>query len=149
MISLRAFDILLIEDNPEDAGLFTWAVGRVRPECDVHVVPDGRAAAEYLTQRVGPGALSPLPSLIVTDLRMPGQSGHDFLSWKQARAELARVPVVVLSGSPSAGEIERSYALGARSCLAKPLSLPDFAVLAQSLVNFWGGCNLGSPWDRF
>jgi len=145
MIALRAFDILLIEDNPEDAGLFMWAVEQARPECDVHVVPDGRAAAEYLAQRAGSRTLSPLPSLIVTDLRMPGQSGHDFLAWKRDRPELSRVPVVVLSGSPSAGEIERSYALGARSCLAKPLTLPDFTVLAQSLVGFWGGLNQGGP----
>jgi CheY-like chemotaxis protein len=141
MIILRSFDILLIEDNPDDAELFKWAVGRARPECDVHVVPDGKAAAEYLDERAGSGARSPLPSLIVTDLRMPGQSGHDFLAWKQARPKLSRVPVVVLSGSPSADEIERSYALGANSCLAKPLTHPDFALLAQSLVAFWGGLN--------
>lgn len=141
MTTTRICDILLIEDNLSDADLFRWAVGQARSECDLAVVPDGKAAAAYLLERALPCSASALPALIITDLRMPVQSGHDFLAWKQTRPELSKIPVVVLSGSASADDLERSYELGARSCLLKPAALPEFAQLVRSLLTFWVGFN--------
>ena len=40
-----------------------------------------------------------------------------------------------------ADDLERSYELGARSCLQKPSALPDFAQLVRSLLTFWVGFN--------
>jgi DNA-binding response OmpR family regulator len=41
-----------------------------------------------------------LPALIISDVYLPGPSGIDFLQWLRGqRASLARVPVIILSGS--------------------------------------------------
>lgn len=137
MTTYRIGDILLIEDNAADVELFRWAVDQARSHCDLSVVSDGKAAADHLTKRAGPNSCSPLPTLIITDLRMPGQSGLDFLAWKRTRPELSMIPVVVLSGEASPDDLDRSYALGARSCLVKPASMHEFAHLVQGLLNFW------------
>ena len=141
MLSTRICDVLLVEDDPGDVDLIRWAVREARSECDLHVVHDGRAAAEFLLKRAHPHSESPLPSLVITDIRMPGQSGHDFLAWKKTRPELSKIPVVVLSGSASRADLERSYALGARSCLQKPSTSADLALLVRSLLAFWVGFN--------
>ena len=49
--------------------------------------------------------------------------------------------MVVLSGSASADDLERSYELGARSRLLKPSALPHIAQLVRSLPTFWVGFN--------
>jgi CheY-like chemotaxis protein len=141
MTTNRICDILLIEDDADDAEQFRWAVGQARSGCDLCVVSDGKAAADHLMEKAGPTSWSPLPTLIITDLRMPGQSGLDFLAWKRSRPELSKIPVVVLSGEASPDDLDRSYALGARSCLVKPASLHELAHLVQGLLNFWIGFN--------
>ena len=141
MITTRIGDILLVEDNPCDVALIRLALQESGSECGLYDVPDGRAAAEFLRERMGSHAPFALPSLIITDIRMPGHSGHDFLAWKQTQLELAKIPVVVLSGSASDADLQRSYALGARSCLLKPSTFPEFTHLVRTLLTFWVGFN--------
>lgn len=57
---------------------------------------------EVITASSGGGALSLLarrvPKLVITDLFMPGMDGFTLRSEMLRRAELARVPVIILSG---------------------------------------------------
>jgi CheY-like chemotaxis protein len=65
---------------------------------------DGREAIEVLDRVT--------PDVILLDLRMPRMDGHEFLSWFQEQDRLARIPVIVMSGTESAPE--------AKAFLAKP-----------------------------
>jgi CheY-like chemotaxis protein len=80
--------------------------------CAAEAVANGREALDYLDSH-------PSPSLIFLDLTMPVMSGWEFLRRRQEDADLAGVPVVVLS---ALGEVHRRdvLSLGAADCLQKP-----------------------------
>lgn len=59
---------------------------------------------------------------VVTDYAMPGGDGVSFLRQLRARADLAHLPVVMVSGQASDEIVREAEALGARY-LAKPVDL--------------------------
>ncbi|ADO74324.1 response regulator [Stigmatella aurantiaca] len=82
----------------------------------VSVAHDGREALEQLK-----GGLR--PELILLDLMMPEVSGWAFRAEQRSDAELASIPVVVVSGQGvSSREVAR---LGVAGYLRKPVDLDD------------------------
>lgn len=75
-------------------------------------VPDGEAALRWLEHSQ--------PSLILLDLLMPGADGYSVLRHIRSHAELADVPVVVLTALDSDDEIRRIFAEGADDYVHKP-----------------------------
>ena len=64
------------------------------------------------------------PSLIVSDLRMPGVTGLDVLHW--LGRTLPQVPVILITAFGDAQTHRRAKALGAAAILDKPFDLEDF-----------------------
>ena len=115
--------ILVVEDNPPDARhtvevLHDWEVAG-----SIHVVATVNEALEFL-HRTGRHAAAPRPDLVLLDLYLGDGSGFDVLRQMKMTVELVPISVVVLSGSREATDIARSYALQARSFVAKPLDPP-------------------------
>lgn len=66
----------------------------------------------------------PTPSLIVSDLRMPGVSGLDVLHWL-GRARLD-IPFILITAFGDPQTHKRAKALGAAAVVDKPFELEDF-----------------------
>ena len=67
-------------------------------------------------------------SCLILDVRMPGMTGwglHHHLA-----SEGCRIPIILITGSPTNGERERAMSMGVVSYLAKPV---DERVLLQTL----------------
>jgi two-component system response regulator len=124
--------ILLVEDNPGDAQLMRIAFAEALPEARLSVVGDGETALRTLL------AAGPPPDLILLDLNLPRLSGHELLAGLRAAedAALRRTPVVVLSSSRAAADVERSYELGA-SHVAKPQDMDGLLAVAEALARPW------------
>lgn len=100
-----------------------------------HLTTDGFNARGVTTIAEAHSALdSQRPALIVLDLMLPGQSGWQFLRDRQANAELAEIPVVVISAAPHERLLD-AKALGADAFLSKPFDLDALSTLARSFVN--------------
>src|SRR5262245_25039682 len=86
-------EILLVEDNQDDADLTMDALrdGRVRNR--ISHVKDGVEAMAFL-RREGEYAQAPRPDLILLDLSMPRKNGHEVLAEVKQDPELRRIPVV-------------------------------------------------------
>ena len=118
--------ILFAEDDAADALLFRIAIKKAGiPNPIAHVV-DGEEAINYLR---GTGIYSdriefPVPSVVVTDLKMPKISGFDLLAWLQSQPQFNSLPTVVLSGSAQQIDRDRALALGAQAYWVKPVA-PD------------------------
>ena len=131
--------ILLAEDDENDAFLFRMALKKAGILNPLSRVPDGEDAINYLA---GVGIYSdrvqyPLPSLVITDLKMPRRTGFDLLAWIQAQPQLNCPPVVVLSGSAEDSDKERALGLGAVAYFVKPPGLDQMVHLAHELKQNW------------
>ncbi len=114
--------ILLAEDNADDVVLMKLAFKKAGLTNPVHVVSNGSEAIEYLK-----GALEAktttgcaIPLLISLDLGMPICNGFEVLAWIKKKPELERVPVLILSQSERARDINRAINLGANKYVVTP-----------------------------
>ncbi|MDP9292566.1 MAG: response regulator, partial [Verrucomicrobiota bacterium] len=66
------------------------------------------------------------PDLILLDLQLPDINGEEVLHELRGDARTSAVPVVVISGEASAGDVNRLLSAGASDYLDKPLDMPKF-----------------------
>ena len=131
--------ILLAEDDPGDQELIRWALQQSKFNARLHVVSDGEEAMAYLLRRgrYADPASSPRPDLILLDLNMPKLDGTQVLEQIRSRAELRRIPVVVLTTSSSSQDIVTSYDLGCNSFITKPAGLDELLRHFCELASYW------------
>jgi chemotaxis family two-component system response regulator Rcp1 len=130
----RPARVLLVEDNAGDAQLMQIAFAEARPDTELRIATDGEAALEALVED---GAET--PDLVLLDLNLPLLNGHEVLAAVRASGPLhaQRTPVVVLSTSDTAADIQRSYELGARSHITKPTGIDDLLDTVATLASYW------------
>jgi CheY-like chemotaxis protein len=131
--------ILLVEDNSDDVLLFRRALSKARRPHPLYVVHDGQAAIDYLS---GAGEyidrnLYPLPDLIMLDLKMPRVGGFEVLKWIRGDGAARLIPIVILSSSALADDVNRAYELGANSYMVKPTTAEALERLIQTISDFW------------
>src|SRR5215510_8802665 len=93
MIDPEAVDILLVEDNPNDAELTQRALKKTNLEVRLTVVRDGAEALDYLLND------RPKPKVIFLDLKLPKIDGIEVLRRARADQRTRSVPIVVLTSS--------------------------------------------------
>ena len=130
--------VLLIEDSEADISLLQAAFAELplrgsKAAAELHVVRDADAANAALAgdSRIG---------LILLDLRLPGQSGLEWLASFKAHHDLTlrRLPVVMLSGSDTEEQIRSAYYAYASAYLIKPVDPASLRQMVSALVQFWG-----------
>ena len=135
--------VLLIEDNPDDAELIGYAFKKAGVANPLIVVGDGDKAIDYLYGRSAYADREkfPLPGLFLLDLKLPRRSGFEVLEAIRANQTTRNTPVVVLTSSNQATDIERAYELGANSYLVKPIGRDSLITMVRSLDSFWLNLN--------
>lgn len=132
----RPIEILLVEDNPDEASLTieTLREGRVRN--NVTWVGDGVVAMTFL-RREGRYASAPRPDLILLDLKLPRKNGREVLGEIKGDPDLKRLPVVILSKSSAERDVLETYDLHANCYVQKPLDLDEFISAVRRIEDFW------------
>ncbi|HYP06305.1 MAG TPA: response regulator [Bryobacteraceae bacterium] len=125
--------ILLVEDNEADEELALRALRKGGVRSRVTVVRDGEEAIQFL---FGDEA-SPLPDLVLLDLKLPRLSGHDVLRRVRADARTEMLPVVILTSSSEHEDVRRSYKVGANSYVRKPIESEQFTAAVRQLGLYW------------
>lgn len=136
--------ILLAEDDPNDQQMFMLALEAGGITVSVHTVISGAEAVRYLEGKdlYADRVRFPFPSMLVTDLKMPGGSGFHVLEYLRCHPEFSLVPTIVLSASADQDDVTRSYRLGAQAYLKKPTSFDDFSRIIKHLFQFWLDCEV-------
>jgi two-component system response regulator len=132
-------EILLVEDNPNDAEMTLRALRRNNLANRVHWVKDGAEALDFL---LGTGAYArpdPLvaPKLVLLDLKMPKVDGIEVLRRLKADAATRNVPVVVMTSSNEERDVAESYRLGANSYIVKPVEFEAFQETVSKIGLYW------------
>ncbi len=136
--------IVLVEDNHDDAQLALHAFGRRGFRERVLVLRDGQAAIDRMIPRASSTGrcASPLrPRLILLDLKLPTLDGLEVLRLLKSGEETCHLPIVVLTSSREARDIEAAYRHGANAYVVKPVDFDEFQRIVGLLVDFWLGCN--------
>ena len=132
-------NILLVEDNPADVRLTQEALKEAaHARTRLHVAGDGVEALEFL-HRQGSFAAAPRPDLMLLDLNLPRVDGRQVLAEVKGDPELRRIPVVVLTTSPSEDDILHAYDQHVNSYIRKPVDLDQFLHVLRAIDDYWLG----------
>jgi len=132
-------DVLLVEDNPDDAEFTLRALRKANVALNVAHVDNGVIALDFMfatcsfTSRAG----STLPRVVLLDLKIPRVDGHEVLRRIKGDMRTRLQPVVVLTSSREHRDIEESYAVGANSYIVKPVEYAELISTLSALVRYW------------
>ena len=131
--------VLVAEDNPDDALLLRRALEKAGIVARVKIVADGEEMLLYLEGRgaYANRATSPMPSLIILDLKMPRKSGLEVLKWIDEHPDVAVVPTIVLSSSNLEQDVRTAYGLGANTYFVKPTTFDELVETMRMLETYW------------
>lgn len=126
-------EILLVEDNLDDAGLTIRALKKYNLANHLLHLRDGEEALNYLYSPDN----NAMPKLILLDLKMPKVDGLEVLRRIKWDEDKKVIPVVVLTSSKEEQDIVSSYKLGVNAYIAKPVEFEGFIKAVAELGLFW------------
>lgn len=133
MKTYSAVEVLLIEDNPDDAGLTIHALKKINLANNLLHLHDGEEALAYLFSAEQSG----MPKVILLDLKMPKVDGIEVLRRIKADEQKKIIPVVVLTSSKEDTDIIESYKLGVNAYIVKPVDYDKFVKAISEIGCFW------------
>jgi CheY-like chemotaxis protein len=118
---------ILIRENLEAAGLRNG----------FEHFRDGQAILDFFTARKATNGRNAGDGyLILLDIRMPKVDGIEVLRRLKQDPELATIPVIMLTTTDDAREVERCYELGCNVYIQKPVDYERFAEAMKRLGLF-------------
>jgi two-component system, response regulator len=146
--------IVLIDDDRDDIEVALRAARREQLPVTISVFHDGSEMLAALGVAVdgevngnGNGSAHLRPHAIFLDLRMPRIDGWEILARLRASPLTRRIPVIVQSWSTRREDIERSYALGANSFVAKRMTPSNPGTYFADAVRYWIQLNQTPDFD--
>jgi two-component system, chemotaxis family, response regulator Rcp1 len=133
---VQPISIMLVEDNPGDAGLVLDFLEQCKVKNTINWLQDGEAAMACL-HREGEYADKPMPDLILLDLNLPRKDGREVLGEIKGDPKLKHIPVVVLTSSKAEEDIVRSYQLQANCYITKPVDIEQFVNVVRAIDDLW------------
>ncbi|MBI4664395.1 MAG: response regulator [Verrucomicrobia bacterium] len=140
-------EILLIEDDEDDALLMLRALHKAGIDHGIQVVSDGQEALDYVS---GTGKFQnrseyPLPSIVLLDLKLPKVPGLDVLKCLRETPATRAMIVIVLTSSNLPADISQAYELGANSYIVKPPAFEQLVAFARVFKQYWLDFNSFAP----
>ncbi len=139
MVREEEVDVLLVEDNANDAEFALRALRKASVSPRVMHVEDGARALDYLFGEGEFSARSPQarPSVVLLDLKLPKVDGIEVLRRLKEDARTRDIPVVVLTSSKEPRDIEACYLNRANSYVVKPVNFEAFTRAMGDLARYW------------
>ena len=145
-LSERPVEIVMIEDDEGHARLIEKNIRRAGVNNPITPFMSGTDAVNYLFGADGSGLINRnKPLLILLDLNLPDMTGVEILARVKTNEYLKRVPVVVLTTTDDAVEIQRCYDLGCNVYITKPVNYESFANAIRQLGLFFSVIQVPAP----
>jgi len=139
-MNLNSVDLLLVEDNTQDAELAIRELKKHNLSNNLYHVKDGEEALDFIFatgKYAGTRDVNHTPKLILLDIHMPKVNGIEVLEKIKSTESTKATPVVILTSSKEDPDIKRCYNLGANSYIVKPLNFEGFAEAIKNLGFYW------------
>jgi CheY-like chemotaxis protein len=139
MVGLNEVEILLVEDNPNDAELALRSLKKHNLANKILWVKDGAEALEFLfhTGAYADRTSNNIPKLVLLDLKLPKIDGLEVLRRVKSDEKKRIIPVVVLTSSQEEQDRVNSYKLGVNSYIVKPVEFEKFVSAIEKLGLYW------------
>jgi two-component system, response regulator len=132
-------EILLVEDNPNDAELTMHALKKAKFGNPLVHVKDGEEALDFVFCRgsFAGRSLDDKPKVILLDLKLPKVDGLEVLRQIKGDERTRGIPVVVMTSSREERDVVESYQLGVNSYIVKPVDFQKFIDAVERLGFYW------------
>lgn len=127
--TLAAPQILIVDDDAAVAGILGAHIKRLRPDVELLYAYDGFEAGSLMQEHV--------PALIFIDILMPGIKGDSVCRFIKRNPKARQVPVIGMTGYPSADNVKSMKKAGALAVVTKPFDLNELSAL---LLDILGEC---------
>lgn len=117
--------ILIVEDEPDVAGLIKHAVER-RGDAEAEIVRSGDMALEAVSERP--------PDLLVLDLNLPVLDGVEVCRRLRSQRETRHVPIIILTARTAEDDRVSGLELGADDYITKPFSLRELTARVRAVL---------------
>jgi CheY-like chemotaxis protein len=137
--SIHDVDVLLVEDNPDDAGLVLRELRKKNLGNNIIHLTDGVEALDFIfgRQKYAQRKVEDKPKVILLDLKMPKISGLEVLRAIRADDRTKFIPVVIMTSSNEEKDVIESYSLGVNAYVVKPVGFDNFSKAVAELGLFW------------
>ena len=137
---MKTVDILLVEDNPDDAEMslyaFNTSLDKLTPR--LWHVKDGVEALQFIFGN-NPDVMAEMVTikLIILDIKMPRLNGFDVLSALKEDPRTKDIPVIILTSSKEKSDLLMAYNLGAERYIVKPIAFDEYVTTIAEIGEYW------------
>lgn len=135
----NAVEILLVEDNPNDAELTVRGLRKNKIANNILHISDGAEALDFFfaTGKYEGRNQNLTPKIVILDLKLPKVNGIEILQKLKSDKRTKSIPIVVLTSSKEERDIVESYKYGANSYIVKPVDFDQFIEAIKKLGLYW------------
>jgi len=126
--------VLVIEDNDDDQQLLLRQLKKAEISERILFVNDGKKAVDILLRNDEREIRSKLVAVFL-DLKLPNTSGIEILRLIRSTPEIAKLPVIVMTGSTNPKDLEECQKLKATSYISKPIAFQSFVVAIANVFH--------------
>jgi CheY-like chemotaxis protein len=132
-------EILLVEDNRQDAEMTMRALRKCKIANKVQWAKDGVEALNFIrcTGEFESRNKNSFPKVILLDLKMPRLDGLDVIRALKADEVTRKIPIVVMTSSNQERDVTESYRLGVNGYVTKPVQSAAFMEAVANIGMFW------------
>ncbi|MFL5729610.1 MAG: response regulator [Cytophagaceae bacterium] len=137
--NIQSVEILLVEDNADDAGLVIRALKKHNFGNNLIHLSDGAEALDFIFAKgkFSDRKIEDTPKIILLDLKMPKVDGIQVLRAIKEDERTKVIPVIIMTSSKEDKDISECYKLGVNSYVVKPVGFENFSKAVVDLGFYW------------
>ncbi|MBE9464005.1 response regulator [Dyadobacter subterraneus] len=135
-------DLYIVDDNADHQFLMYKLLKDTAASYPIKFFDTGQALFRHVKMLAQNGQAESLPSLIISDLNMPGMNGLGLI--KQFRQlsganeiPMQYIPIVIMSSDITLTQINQCYNAGANAVIIKPFDFNEMKNTIHSICKFW------------
>ncbi|MGZ3883928.1 MAG: response regulator [Bacteroidia bacterium] len=133
-----SYSVFIADDDKDDQMFICSAFEELGIDIVLKTFENGKLLLDYFVKnKIDPESKG--CNFVLLDLNMPVLDGMQTLRRLRTTRELDTLPVVILSTSNRAKDVDAAFQYMANGYICKPLKCSDYKMIAGTLVKFWSG----------